>query len=84
MDAPTTELLAQRGAFLVANLVAYYAMRARAAEFGMTSEMLAKNDLVIDGGLRSFWIGIRTLLLRCYTNHLRSSTQMTRTVQTWL
>lgn len=53
IDSPTTDLMARRGAFLVANLVAYYAMRERAAEFGMTPEMLAKNDLVIDGGLRS-------------------------------
>ncbi len=42
--------------FLIANLVAYYAMKERAAEFGMTGDMLAKNDLVIDGGLRSLEI----------------------------
>ena len=45
-----------RGAYLVANLVAYYAMRERAKEFGMTADMLAKNDLVIDGGLKSLEI----------------------------
>lgn len=53
IDTATTRLMAQKGAYLVANLVAYYAMRQRAAEFGMTPEMLVKNDLVIDGGLRS-------------------------------
>jgi imidazolonepropionase-like amidohydrolase len=42
--------------FLIANLVTYYAMRERAAEFGMNADMLAKNDLVIDGGLRSLEI----------------------------
>jgi len=42
--------------FLIANLVTYYEMRKRAAEFGMSSDMLAKNDLVIDGGLRSLEI----------------------------
>jgi imidazolonepropionase-like amidohydrolase len=31
-------------------------MKERAAEYGMTSDMLAKNDLVIDGGLRSLEI----------------------------
>jgi imidazolonepropionase-like amidohydrolase len=31
-------------------------MKERAAEFGMTGDMLAKNDLVIDGGLRSLEI----------------------------
>jgi imidazolonepropionase-like amidohydrolase len=45
--------MAEKGMFLIANLVSYYAMRERAAEFGMTGDMLAKNDLVIDGGLRS-------------------------------
>ena len=49
-------LMAERGMFLVANLVAYHAMRERAAEFGMTAEMLLKNDMVIEGGLRSLEI----------------------------
>src|SRR5213592_4742181 len=31
-------------------------MRERAAEYGMTADMLAKNDLVIEGGLRSLEI----------------------------
>ena len=49
-------LMAERGMFLVANLVAYHAMKERAAEFGMTAEMLLKNDAVIEGGLRSLEI----------------------------
>ena len=53
IDDASAKLMAEKGMFLVANLVAYYAMRERAAEFGMSGEMLAKNDLVIDGGLRS-------------------------------
>jgi imidazolonepropionase-like amidohydrolase len=52
----TAKLMAEKGMFMVANLVAYYAMRERAAEYGMTGDMLAKNDLVIDGGLRSLEI----------------------------
>jgi imidazolonepropionase-like amidohydrolase len=56
IDDKTAKLMAEKGMFLVANLVAYYAMRERAAEYGMTSDMLAKNDLVIDGGLRSLEI----------------------------
>ena len=51
IDDATAKLMAEKGMFMVANLVAYYAMRERAAEYGMTSDMLAKNDLVIDGGL---------------------------------
>jgi imidazolonepropionase-like amidohydrolase len=53
IDDATAKLMAEKGMFMVANLVAYYAMKERAAEYGMSSDMLAKNDLVIDGGLRS-------------------------------
>ncbi|MBV8839185.1 MAG: amidohydrolase family protein [Alphaproteobacteria bacterium] len=56
IDDKTAKLMAEKGMFVVANLVAYYAMKERAAEYGMTSDMLAKNDLVIDGGLRSLEI----------------------------
>ena len=56
IDEAAAKLMAEKGMFLVANLVAYYAMRERAAEYGMTGDMLAKNDLVIDGGLRSLEI----------------------------
>jgi imidazolonepropionase-like amidohydrolase len=56
IDEPSARLMAEKGMFLVANLVAYFAMRERAAEFGMNAEMLAKNDLVIDGALRSLEI----------------------------
>ncbi len=56
IDEPSAKLMKEKGAYLVANLVAYYAMKERAKEFGMTPEMLAKNDLVIDGGLKSLEI----------------------------
>src|SRR5882757_3005758 len=56
IDDATAKLMAEKGMFMVANLVAYYAMRERAAEYGMSGDMLAKNDLVIDGGLRSLEI----------------------------
>jgi len=56
IDDKTAKLMAEKGMFMVANLVAYYAMKERAAEYGMSSDMLAKNDLVIDGGLRSLEI----------------------------
>ncbi|MCT4368953.1 amidohydrolase family protein [Yangia mangrovi] len=48
--------MAEKGMFLVANLIAYTAMKERAAEFGMSSDMLEKNDVVIEGGLRSLEI----------------------------
>ncbi|MBL8807168.1 MAG: amidohydrolase family protein [Rhodospirillales bacterium] len=50
------KLMAKKGMFLVANLVTYFEMKKRAADFGMNAEMLAKNDLVIDGALRSLEI----------------------------
>jgi len=56
IDEASARLMAEKDMFMVANLVTYYAMRERAAEFGMTGDMLAKNDLVIDGGLRSLEI----------------------------
>ena len=56
IDEPSAKLMAEKGMFLVANLVAYYEMKRRAAEYGMNSDMLAKNDLVIDGALKSLEI----------------------------
>jgi imidazolonepropionase-like amidohydrolase len=56
IDAKAAKLLASKGGFMIANLVAYFEMKDRAAQFGMTPEMLAKNDLVIDGALRSLEI----------------------------
>jgi imidazolonepropionase-like amidohydrolase len=56
IDEKAAKLVKQKGGYLVANLVTYYAMRERAAEFGMSAGMLAKNDLVIDGALKSLEI----------------------------
>jgi imidazolonepropionase-like amidohydrolase len=56
IDDASAKMMASKGAYLVANLVAYYAMKERAKEFGMNADMLAKNDMVIDGGLKSLEI----------------------------
>ena len=56
IDPPAAELMAEKGMFLVANLVTYSSMKERAASFGMSAEMLAKNDMVLEGGLRSLEI----------------------------
>jgi imidazolonepropionase-like amidohydrolase len=56
IDEPSAKLMAEKGMFLVANLVTYFEMKKRAAEYGMNAEMLAKNDLVIDGALKSLEI----------------------------
>ncbi|KAF1021077.1 MAG: hypothetical protein GAK30_02101 [Paracidovorax wautersii] len=56
IDDAAAALMARKGMILTANLVAYYAMKERAAQFGMSAGMLAKNELVIEGGLRSLEI----------------------------
>jgi imidazolonepropionase-like amidohydrolase len=56
IDDASARLMAGKGMFLVANLVTYFEMKKHAAEYGMNADMLAKNDLVIDGALRSLEI----------------------------
>ena len=56
VDDASAKLMAEKGMFLVANLVTYFEMKKRAAEYGMNSDMLLKNDLVIDGALKSLEI----------------------------
>ncbi len=56
IDDASARAMAAKGMYLVANLVTYYAMKDRAAQWGMTGESLAKNDLVIEGGLKSLEI----------------------------
>ncbi len=56
IDAKSAKLLASKGGFMIANLVTYFVMKERAAQFGMTRDMLDKNDLVMDGALRSLEI----------------------------
>ncbi|HKH32679.1 MAG TPA: amidohydrolase family protein, partial [Beijerinckiaceae bacterium] len=76
IDEPSAKLMAEKGMFLIANLVAYYAMRERAAEFGMTADMLAKNDLVIDGALRSLEICKRAGVPVAYGSDLLGALQV--------
>lgn len=52
VDAPTAELMAQKGVYMVPNLIAYDAMKRRAKELGMPREMLDKNDEVLKFGFR--------------------------------
>jgi imidazolonepropionase-like amidohydrolase len=56
IDDASAKLMAEKGMYLVANLVAYYAMKDRAAQFGMIGESLAKNEVVLQGGLKSLEI----------------------------
>jgi imidazolonepropionase-like amidohydrolase len=56
IDAKAAKLLKSSGGYMVANLVTYFIMKERAAQFGMDADMLAKNDIVLDGALRSLEI----------------------------
>lgn len=76
IDEPAARLMAENDMFLVANLVAYYAMKERAAEFGMNAEMLEKNDLVIEGGLRSLEICRRAGVPVAYGSDLLGQLQV--------
>jgi imidazolonepropionase-like amidohydrolase len=76
IDEPTAKLMGEKGMFMVANLVTYYAMRERAAEFGMSADSLQKNDLVIDGGLKSLEICKRAGVPVGYGTDLLGALQM--------
>lgn len=76
IDDASAKLMADNDMFLTANLVAYYAMKERASEFGMTGDMLAKNDLVIDGGLRSLEICKRAGVPVAYGSDLLGQLQV--------
>ena len=56
IDARSAKLLKAKGGYMIANLVTYFSMKERAAQFGMTKDMLDKNDIVLDGALRSLEI----------------------------
>jgi imidazolonepropionase-like amidohydrolase len=75
IDEPAARLMAERGAFLVANLVTYAVMKERAAQFGMTPDMLAKNDVVLEHGYRSLEICRRAGVPVAYGSDLLGALQ---------
>ena len=76
IDDASAKLMAEKGMLLIANLVAYYAMRERAAEYGMSADMLEKNDRVIDGGLKSLEICRRAGVPVAYGSDLLGQLQV--------
>ncbi|MBS0520903.1 MAG: amidohydrolase family protein [Proteobacteria bacterium] len=56
IDDRSARLLKSKKGYMIANLVTYFVMKERAAQFGMTADMLAKNDIVLEGALRSLEI----------------------------
>jgi imidazolonepropionase-like amidohydrolase len=53
IDVEAAAFMADRGAFLVPTLVAYDSLRRRGRDYGLTDYSLAKNETVLDAGLRS-------------------------------
>ncbi len=53
IDAPTADLLAEKGMFVVGTLATYEALAVRGAEQGMPADQLAKLQRVRDAGLKS-------------------------------
>jgi imidazolonepropionase-like amidohydrolase len=53
IDAESATLMAGCGAFLVPTLVAYESLRRRGRDYGLTDYSLAKNETVLNAGLRS-------------------------------
>lgn len=53
VDAPTADLLAERGVYVVSTLATYEALAVRGAAEGMPADQLAKLERVRDAGLRS-------------------------------
>jgi imidazolonepropionase-like amidohydrolase len=56
IDVPTAALMAEREAFLVPTLVTYDAMRRRGRDYGLSPYSLAKNEVVLEAGMRSLEI----------------------------
>jgi imidazolonepropionase-like amidohydrolase len=56
IDTPTARLMAERGAYIVPTLAAYDALKRRGPDYGLSTYSLAKNELVLQAGLRSLEI----------------------------
>lgn len=76
IDEPCAKLMAEKKALLIANLVTYYAMRERGRELGMSADQLAKNELVIEGGLKSLEICKRAGVPVAYGSDLLGELQV--------
>jgi imidazolonepropionase-like amidohydrolase len=76
IDDASAKLMAGKGMFLVANLVTYFEMKKHAAEYGMNSDMLAKNDLVIEGAMKSLEICKRHAIPVAYGTDLLGQLQV--------
>jgi len=81
IDDKSARLIKSKGGYMVANLVTYFSMKERAAQFGMTAEMLAKNDIVLDGALRSLEICKRAGVKVGYGTDLLGALQVDQSLE---
>lgn len=76
VDEASAKLMAAKDMYLVANLVTYFEMKEKASAFGMSAEMLEKNDIVIEGALRSLEICKRAGVKVAYGTDLLGQLQV--------
>ena len=76
IDDKSARLMAEKKSLMVANLVAYYAMKERGRALGMSADMLEKNEIVIDGGLKSLEICKRAGVPVAYGSDLLGQLQV--------
>ena len=76
VDEASAKLMSSKGMYLVANLVTYFEMKDKAKAFGMTPDMLEKNDIVIEGALRSLEICKRAGVKVAYGTDLLGQLQV--------
>ena len=77
IDDKSAKLMAERKALMVANLVTYYVMKERGrGRWVFPRDMLAKNELVIDGGLKSLEICKRAGVPVAYGSDLLGKLQV--------
>jgi imidazolonepropionase-like amidohydrolase len=81
IDDKSAQLIKAKNGYMVANLVTYFSMKERAAQFGMTPEMLAKNDIVLDGALRSLEICKRAGVKVGYGTDLLGALQVDQSLE---
>ncbi|WP_395713802.1 amidohydrolase family protein [Reyranella sp.] len=81
VDAPTARLMAQKGVYMVPNLIAYDAMKRRAKELGMPQEMLDKNDEVLKFGFRELELCRKAGVRMAYGSDLLGALEDEQTVE---
>jgi len=81
IDDKSAQLIKSKNGYMIANLVTYFSMKERAAQFGMTAEMLAKNDIVLEGALRSLEICKRAGVKVGYGTDLLGALQVDQSLE---